>query len=105
MKRLFNILPLVALLFGAVALGSCTNDLGDDNMSPNGGGSSDCIVLNFDAPQSDVVIQTRAQNLDDQNENRVRNLYVFIFDADGHKIYSYYFDSSNKVDKDRKSVV
>ncbi|MBQ5807196.1 MAG: DUF4906 domain-containing protein [Tidjanibacter sp.] len=98
MKRLFNILPLVALLFGAVALGSCTNDLGDDNMSPNGGGSSDCIVLNFDAPQSDVVIQTRAQNLDDQNENRVRNLYVFIFDADGHKVYSYYFDSSNKVD-------
>lgn len=98
MKRLFNILPLVALLFGAVALGSCTNDLGDDNMSPNGGGSSDCIVLNFDAPQSDVVIQTRAQNLDDQNENRVRNLYVFIFDTDGHKIYSYYFDSNNKVD-------
>lgn len=98
MKRLFNILPLVALLFGAVALGSCTNDLGDDNMSPNGGGSSDCIVLNFDAPQSDVVIQTRAQNLDDQNENRVRNLYVFIFDTDGHKVYSYYFDSSNKVD-------
>ena len=88
MKRLFNILPLVALLFGAVALGSCTNDLGDDNMSPNGGGSSDCIVLNFDAPQSDVVIQTRAQNLDDQNENRVRNLYVFIFDAGGHKVYS-----------------
>lgn len=96
MKRLLNISTLVALLFGLVALGSCTNDL-DDNITPNGNGSSDFIVLDFDAPQKDIIIQTRAQNLDDQNENRVRNMYVFIFTAEGKKIYAQYFDSSNLV--------
>lgn len=87
----------MALLFGTIVLGGCTNDLDSDKIGPNADGTVDCIVIPFALAQDDIVVQTRAQNLDDLNENRVRNLYVFLFDGNGNKVYAKYFDSSNKV--------
>lgn len=87
----------MALLFGTIVLGGCTNDLDSDKIGPNADGTVDCIVIPFASAQDDIVVQTRAQNLDDLNENRVRNLYVFLFDGNGNKVYAKYFDSSNKV--------
>lgn len=87
----------MALLFGTIVLGGCTNDLDSDKIGPNADGTVDCIVIPFASAQDDIVVQTRAQNLDDLNENRVRNLYVFLFDGKGNKVYAKYFDSSNKV--------
>ena len=99
MKRLLNIsLALVALLFGTIVLGGCTNDLDSDKIGPNADGTVECIIIPFALAQDDIVVQTRAQNLDDLNENRVRNLYVFLFDGNGNKVYAKYFDTSNKVD-------
>lgn len=98
MKRLLNISTFVVFLFGIFVLGGCTNDFDSDKIGPNKNGSSDYIVINFASAQDDIVVQTRAQNLDDQNENRVRNLYVFIFNEAGKKVYAKYFDSSNKVE-------
>ncbi len=51
-------------------------------------------TLDF-APQANVEVSTKA-TLDGLSENRVLNLFVFLFDSHGNKLYSQYFDSSNK---------
>ncbi len=51
-------------------------------------------TLDF-APQDNLEISTKA-TLSGIAEYRVLNLFVFLFDKDGNKLYSQYFDSSNK---------
>lgn len=93
-KHKHNILlSLAALLFGVVALGGCTNDFGAEKVEPKTNG----ILLNFGTPDSGKIdVQTRAYNLDYVDEHRVLNMYVYIFDSSGDKVYSRYFDTSNK---------
>ncbi len=93
MKHIINILSLVALLLGMVVLGGCTNDFGPDGV----GAKTDGILLDFGYSEGGVVdVQTRAYNLGYVDEHRVLNMYVYIFDHSGDKVYSRYFDSSNK---------
>ena len=94
-KHKHNILlSLVALLFGVVVLGGCTNDLGTEQVEPKTNG----ILLNFGTPEGgNIDIQTRAYNLGYVDEHRVLNMYVYIFDSSGDKVYSRYFDSSIKL--------
>lgn len=93
-KHKHNILlSLAALLFGVVALGGCTNDFGAEKVEPKTNG----ILLNFGTPDGGKIdVQTRAYNLDYVDEHRVLNMYVYIFDSSGDKVYSRYFDNSNK---------
>ena len=93
-KHKHNILlSLAALLFGVVALGGCTNDFGTEKVEPKTNG----ILLNFGTPDGGKIdVQTRAYNLDYVDEHRVLNMYVYIFDSSGDKVYSRYFDNSNK---------
>lgn len=46
------------------------------------------------APLANVEVSTRA-TLDGLSENRVLNLFVFLFDSHGNKLYSRYFDTDD----------
>ena len=92
MRNIFHIhTALLSLL--ALCLLSCVREPLQDS-------SSDCtgreVVarLSF-APQENTIVTTRAA-VTDAAEKRILNLFVFLFDTNGNKLYSNYFDSSNK---------
>lgn len=85
-NRLILLLALV-LSFAA----GCTRDDTTDSASVEQGET--LITLDFGNNSYErVTINTRAV-LDETAESRVMNLYVFIFDGAGNRIYGHYFDS------------
>ena len=60
---------------------------------PSGDGEAD-VTLSFGAASMDIV-QTRADH-SLENESRIYNLHVFLFDRDGNKVYSRYFSESDR---------
>lgn len=89
MKRIQHI--IIALIFTLCAT-ACERDL-----IPGGNDVEGVDVLarlNF-APQANVEVITKS-TLSGTAENRVLNLFVFLFDSNGNKLYSQYFDSDNK---------
>lgn len=86
-----NILLFCIVLISIVA--GCTRD-DTDIYAPIGEGER-WVTLDFGNSSYDAVtINTRAV-LDETAESRVMNLYVFIFNANGDRIYGHYFDSSS----------
>ncbi len=88
MKRIQHI--IIAIIFTLCAA-ACERDL-----IPGGTDAEGVDVmarLNF-APQANVEISTKS-TLSGLAENRVLNLFVFLFDSNGNKLYSQYFDNSN----------
>ncbi len=89
-KLFINILFLSLSLLGA---SGCTRESLPES-------SSDCTGvetltrLSF-APEENAIVVTKAA-VTALAENRVLNLFVFLFDSEGNKIYSQYFDSANK---------
>ena len=92
MRKTFHI-HTVLLSILALSLLSCVREPLQDS-------SSDCtgreVVarLSF-APQENSIVTTRAA-VTSAAENRILNLFVFLFDENGNKLYSQYFDSSNQ---------
>ncbi|MBO7324664.1 MAG: DUF4906 domain-containing protein [Bacteroidales bacterium] len=89
-KKLYLIL-LAALTLG---LSACNEDIFEkpDHLPE---GTPLQLELNFGAYDNfDVSVSTRATQTEEQ-ENRVYNLYVMIFDADGKRIYGRLFDTNN----------
>lgn len=85
-NRLILLLALV-LSFAA----GCTRDDTTDSASVEQGET--LITLDFGNNSYErVTINTRAV-LDETAESRVMNLYVFIFDGAGNRIYGHYFDN------------
>ena len=82
----------VTLLIGITT--GCT----DDVMIPTGSvGSTEVTVdLNFGHSDFNQVEVTTRATLNEVPESRVQNLFVYIFSANGERIYSHYFDNSNK---------
>lgn len=92
-KIRINILSLLVLMSGMLAFIGCA----EDELHCEEQSTTDGILLNIGTPQSSKIdIQTRAYNLDYVDEHRVLNMYVYIFDKSGDKVYSRYFDNSNK---------
>ncbi|MBP3482484.1 MAG: DUF4906 domain-containing protein [Alistipes sp.] len=84
-NRLISLLALVL----ALAAG-CTRDETADIHSAGSGET--WITLDFGNDSYErVTVNTRAV-LDETAESRVMNLYVFIFDGGGNRIYGHYFD-------------
>ena len=90
-----NIRHIHTVLLALLAIGalSCTRE-------PLQGNGSECtgreVVAGISfAPEANSIVTTKAA-VTDAAENRVLNLFVFLFDANGNKLYSQYFDSSNK---------
>ena len=84
---------LMALLIGGLTLMGCTNDLmGEDVKNPTTNG----IILHFAPPQvENIEVRSRAYNLNYLDENRVLNMFVFLFDSSGDRVYSQYYDNTN----------
>ena len=56
---------------------------------------SEGIVINFGSdPSADVVVSTKG-TLSESQESRVHNIYVFVFDSEGNKIFGHYYDEDN----------
>lgn len=85
----------------AVSLLSCVReDFGDEVPV----GEDTWVSIDFGHKDFDDVTVTTRATLDITQESRLLNMYVFLFTADGQRIYSHYFDKDNRLD-DRNSVV
>ena len=86
MRRLFHIFCMVLLVTG------CVTEL--PGVMPRGE-ETDELVLRFGASDvTDVQVNTKG-SLGLEPESRVFNLYVFIFNSAGNKVYSKYFNKDN----------
>ena len=91
MRNIFHIhTALLSLL--ALCLLSCTREPLLDGSDCTG---REVVARLSFAPQENTVVTTRAA-VTDAAEKRILNLFVFLFDTNGNKLYSNYFDSSNK---------
>ena len=93
MRNIHHLLHTGLISLLALSALSCTRELlpGDGSECS---GREVVAQLSF-APEANSIVTTKAA-VTDAAENRVLNLFVFLFDANGNKLYSQYFDSSNK---------
>ncbi len=89
MKRSILFCCLCALLAG-----SCTKD--PDLAPGENSGEEVWVTLDFTRCDFEPVQITTRSTLGLIAESRVSNLYVFLFDAAGNRVYGHYFDSENK---------
>lgn len=91
MNRLFLYLQFLLML----CLVGCTDELFDyDPCVPEGEPVELC--LSFGANRSSDAVVTRQTMPLLSDEAKVWNIYVFVFDSDGKKIYGHYFDENNR---------
>lgn len=88
MKRLFYIL----FLFAAIG---CTRD-GIDEKLPREGEPVE-MILHFGAEDQSIVQSRQTMPLL-SDESKIYNIYVYLFDADGSKLYGRYFDGSEALE-------
>lgn len=101
-RKILHTFWMVALVLGCL---SCVRE----EIAPATGGVGDgegLLLLNFGVNES-VEVQTKATQ-PAYTEQRVFNMYVFVFDKDGNKLAGQFFDSGNlakgdKVDADAVS--
>ena len=86
-RYLYILLSVVLLTVG------CTRDaVQDSDRVPEG--SPVEMVLRFGAPEGDRVTISRQTMPELSDEAKVWNLYLFLFDEEGDKIYGRYFDGA-----------
>lgn len=87
-----NLKYIIAAALVMVSAASCVQD----RLTPAAKeGAETYISLRF-APQDNINISTRA-TLNGMAEFRVQNLYIFLFDENGTKVYGKWFDNADKV--------
>lgn len=92
MKRLIAILLSIA----ALLLGGCVKEqFGPDTVLKDGEG---WLFLNFGAKDA-VQISTKA-TLGYASENQILNIYVFIFDKNGNKVFGNWLQSEDRLDSE-----
>ena len=83
---------LLFCVFIALSVAGCVRDEVCENV-PAGDGET-WMTLDFgNDPYERITVTTRAV-LGETAESRVMNIYAFIFDAAGNRIYGHYFDAS-----------
>lgn len=85
-----RILHTIVLWASALVSISCVKE----NFTPSQSGVGEARFLLDFGVKDDVAIQTKS-TLDAKAESRVFNLYVFVFNSNGHKVAGEYFDSKN----------
>lgn len=85
-----RILHTIVLWAAALVSISCVKE----NFTPSQSGVGEARFLLDFGVKDDVAIQTKS-TLDAKAESRVINLYVFVFNSNGHKVAGEYFDSKN----------
>ncbi len=89
------------LLLGcaASALVGCTADPELDPLtSVDGDGRDSWITINFCENSFDEINITTRATMDDIAESRVSNLFVFLFNDNGERVYGRFFDYKNRLD-------
>jgi len=94
MKKYIYMLLAAAALFAA----GCTDDPTSDPV-PVGEGETWVSVGFGHRSYERVTINTRAA-LTEAAESRVSNLYVFVFDSKGNRVYGHYFDRENLLESE-----
>ncbi len=89
MRRILTYLVTCVVIF--INFSSCVREF--EESAPVGEGEVD-VALSFGAASMNIV-QTRADH-SLENESRIYNLHVFLFDGDGNKVYSRYFSESDR---------
>lgn len=84
---------LLFVSFAAVLVAGCMHDDVND-CAPVGAGET-WVTLEFGNDSYERISVTTRAVLDETAESRVMNLYAFIFDASGNRIYGHYFDNSS----------
>ncbi len=93
MKRIFPY--ILGIIYLVIAFASCTPEEFNAEFLP---GEEVWVNFNFGHKSFDNVKITTKATLDIAQEARVLNMYVFVFTPDGNRIYSHYFDRSNRYD-------
>ena len=89
MKSIVKFTYIILLL--PLLLSACVREVWPEN-----GRNADEWVIPFGAaPSPDIIVSTKG-TLGVIQESMVRDMYVFIFDQTGHKIFSHLYDESNK---------
>lgn len=94
MKR---IILLLSVLYGLL-LGSCVKDPGLDPASCSEG--EIWTSLEFGHKEFEQIQVTTRSTLGPITESRISNLYVFLFDSEGNRVYGHFFDSRNLRDSE-----
>lgn len=87
------------LLLGLFVWAGCTPDATLDATTVPEGAPID-MVLRFGAPAGNQVVVSRQTMPELSDESKVWNLYIFLFDAEGNKIYGRYFDGAEALDSE-----
>ena len=91
-KHIFGILIFAAL---ACAASSCVRE----NLTESGLAEGEgWLLVNFGPQESIEVITKATQNY--TSENAVSNIYVFLFDNNGNKLYGKWLTASERLDSD-----
>ncbi len=81
---------LLYILLTLLCLSSCTNN--DIDSAVVADGEPVELILNFGAQNLEHNIVTRQTMPEISDEAKIYNLYIYIFDSEGNKIYGSYFD-------------
>ncbi len=93
MKRFLYTLLLSCC--AAAAGVSCTDDPTKDPLPSNAEGET-WVTLDFGDHSFDEINITSRATLDGSAEGRVSNLFVFLFNSAGERVYGRFFDNSNR---------
>lgn len=89
-------LTIMTALLGLLVSSSCVRE---NLPAPSGLGEGEgWLTMNF-GPEDNLEISTRA-TLGPDSESRVLNLFIFLFDSNGDKLYSKWFESADMVGSD-----
>ncbi len=90
------------LLLGCAAWAwvGCTDDPNVEPLPPAGDGSPSWVTIDFGDNSFDEVNITTRATLDNTAESRVSNLFVFLFNGEGKRLYGRFFDTSNRLDSE-----
>lgn len=87
MRKLLNIIAVLALVLAT----GCMEELAPAEVTGEGDG---WLTIDFSAKEGLEVTTKSTQS--EVTESQVRNFYIFIFDAQGHKKYGQFFDKNNQ---------
>lgn len=75
---------------------ACTADPTQDTL-PSAPEGETWVTLDFGDKSFDKIEITTRATLTPSAESRVSNIYVFLFDVSGKRVYGHYFDNSNRM--------
>ncbi len=90
MRYIFRYIFLIGVLFSLIM---CTPE---ENWEVSQIGEETLVNLEFGHKSFDEVEIRSKATLDIRQESRVLNMYVYLFDASGQRIYSHFFNRDNK---------